>query len=79
VNRANIKQLKTGAKVKIILYNVISVLETDMNCCLTTKSQKSNTNLLFICINYEVYFISCFQLYISFNILRCISQVKYFL
>lgn len=41
--------------------------------------QKHDINLLFICINYKVYFISCFQLNISFNIFWSVSQVKYFL
>ena len=36
-------------------------------------------NLLFIVINYKVYFISSFQLNIPFNIFRGVSQIKHFL
>lgn len=36
-------------------------------------------NLLFIVINYKVYFISSFQLNIPFDIFRGVSQIKHFL
>lgn len=36
-------------------------------------------NLLFIVINYKVYFISGFQLNVPFDIFRGISQIKHFL
>lgn len=40
---------------------------------------RGEKNLLFIVINYKIYFISGFQLNIPFHVFRGVSQIKHFL